>query len=160
MLKILSSMVVISAFALVQMPQANASLSASSLHKTKEKISKKPAQKPESADEADEKEADTNGAASIDFSCELGNKLTIYQNSDDAKHIRLRWKKHLHLLTRVDTTTGANRFENQHFGLVWIGIPAKGILLDSKKGLQLANECKNSEQQLPNRSENTSQPKS
>ena len=31
-------------------------------------------------------------------------------------------------------------------GLVWIGIPAKGLLLDSKKGQQLANECKNAEQ--------------
>jgi hypothetical protein len=29
---------------------------------------------------------------------------------------------------------------------VWIHIPAKAILLDSKKGQQLANECMNPQQ--------------
>jgi hypothetical protein len=144
MLKILSSLIVISTLALVQMPQANASASSNlSSHK---KVSKKPVEKSNAANDEDEKEPDTSRAASTDFSCELGNKLTIYKNADDDKHIGLRWKKRVHLLTRVDTSTGANRFENHHFGLVWIGIPAKGILLDSKKGLQLANECKNTEQ--------------
>jgi hypothetical protein len=88
------------------------------------------------------KEPDTAGSVSTDFNCELGNKLTIYRNDGDDKHIGLRWKQRLHRLTRVDTSTGASRFENRKFGLVWIGIPAKGMLLDSKQGRQLANECK------------------
>ncbi|MEF9927680.1 MAG: hypothetical protein RR804_07565, partial [Massilia sp.] len=67
----------------------------------------------------------------------------------DDKHIALRWKKRLHRLSRVGTTTGANRFENRLYGLVWIGIPAKGMLLDSKQGRQLANECKDAEQAKP-----------
>jgi hypothetical protein len=45
-------------------------------------------------------------------------------------------------LSRVATTTGAQRFENEKSGLVWIDIPAKGMLLDSHHGHQLANECK------------------
>ncbi|MCY1251071.1 hypothetical protein D9M72_647880 [compost metagenome] len=32
---------------------------------------------------------------------------------------------------------------------MWIGIPAKGMLLDSKQGRQLANECKDAEQAKP-----------
>jgi hypothetical protein len=32
------------------------------------------------------------------------------------------------------------------YGLIWIGIPAKGMLLDSKQNRQLANECRNAEQ--------------
>jgi hypothetical protein len=92
------------------------------------------------------KEPDTAGSVSTEFSCELGNKLTIYRNDGDDKHIALRWKQRLHRLTRVDTSTGANRFENRKFGLVWIGIPAKGMLLDSKQGRQLANECKDPQQ--------------
>ena len=28
-------------------------------------------------------------------------------------------------MTRIETTTGAHRFENKKAGLVWIGIPAK-----------------------------------
>jgi membrane-bound inhibitor of C-type lysozyme len=94
----------------------------------------------------DADEPDTTGSQTTEFNCELNNKITIYTNADDDSHIALRWKKKLLRLTRVGTTTGAHRFENPLYGLVWIGIPAKGMLLDSKQNRQLANECKNAEQ--------------
>jgi len=80
------------------------------------------------------------------YDCELGNTLTIYKDPGDDRQIALQWKKRTHRMTRIPTTTGAERFENPDSGLVWIGIPAKGMLLDSKKGRQLANECRNEEQ--------------
>ncbi len=95
--------------------------------------------------EDDSNEPDISGTQSTDFHCELGNTLTIFKNDADNKHIAIRWHQHINRLTRVATTTGANRFENHKTGLVWIGIPSKGLLLDAKKGQQLANECKNSE---------------
>jgi hypothetical protein len=98
---------------------------------------------------AGEPEPDISGTTTTDFDCELGNKITTYHNDNDDGHIALRWKKRLHRLTRVGTTTGAKRFENPTFGLVWIGIPAKGMLLDSRLNRQLANECKNAEQMKP-----------
>ena len=98
-------------------------------------------------EEADE--PDTTGSLTIEFNCELGNKITIYTNEADDKHIALRWKKRLHRLTRVGTTTGAQRYENPLYGLIWIGIPAKAMLLDSKQNRQLANECKNAQQAVP-----------
>ena len=94
-------------------------------------------------------EPDVTDKATTDYNCELGNKVTIYQNEGDASHLALRWKKRLHRLTSVGTTTGAKRFENKLFGLIWIGIPSKGMLLDSKLNRQLANECKNAEQSQP-----------
>lgn len=97
----------------------------------------------------DDKVFDGTGAAVTDLNCELGNKLTLYRNADDVDHMALRWNQRVHRMTRVSTTTGANRFENSKFGLVWIGIPAKGMLLDSKRGHQLANECKDTEQMMP-----------
>ncbi len=97
--------------------------------------------------EADEPEV--LGSTVVDFDCELGNKVTLYQNTGDESHVALRWKQRLHRLTRVATTTGAQRFENKFHGLIWIGIPAKGMLLDSKKNRQLANECRNAEQLKP-----------
>lgn len=96
-----------------------------------------------------EPEPDITDTTTTDFDCELGNKVTTYHNDNDDGHIALRWKKRLHRLTRVGTTTGAKRFENPTFGLVWIGIPAKGMLLDSRLNRQLANECKNAEQMKP-----------
>ncbi|KQV85133.1 hypothetical protein ASD15_08435 [Massilia sp. Root351] len=102
---------------------------------------------PEDAEEA--AEPGVEGSAVVDFHCELGNKITIYQNAGDDNFIALRWKKRLHRLKRVGTTTGALRFENKLYGLIWIGIPAKGMLLDSKQNRQLANECRNAEQLQP-----------
>lgn len=97
----------------------------------------------------EDREPDTAGSTDLDYNCALGDKVTIFSNPSDDKHIALRWNKRLLRLTRVDTSTGAHRFENRRQGIVWIGIPAKGILLDSKKGQQLANECKSAEQMLP-----------
>ncbi|MEO7032069.1 MAG: MliC family protein [Herbaspirillum sp.] len=90
----------------------------------------------------DDREPDLAGSTATDYNCELGNKITINENAADPKHVALRWKKHLVRLTQVETTTGAKRYENHKQGFVWIGIPAKGMLLDSKHGQQLANECK------------------
>lgn len=97
----------------------------------------------------DEPEPDITDTVIAEYACELNNKVTIYTNEKDAGHIALRWKNRLHRLDRVGTTTGALRFENVKFGLIWIGIPSKGILLDSKLNRQLANECKNAEQAKP-----------
>jgi hypothetical protein len=97
----------------------------------------------------DEPEPDLTDTVSTEFNCELGNKVTIYANEHDDSHIALRWKKRLHRLERVGTTTGAQRFENTNFGLIWIGIPSKSILLDSKLNRQLANECKSAQQDHP-----------
>jgi membrane-bound inhibitor of C-type lysozyme len=96
-----------------------------------------------------EPDPDITDTVTVDYSCELGNKVTIYTNEGDTDHMALRWKKRLHRMTRVGTSTGASRFENTTFNLVWIGIPAKSMLLDSKANRQLANECKNADQNKP-----------
>jgi hypothetical protein len=118
-------------------------------HKTAKKkttAKKKVASPKSTATSTDEDDIvpDVKTSKAVEFNCELGNKVTIYQNNNDPKHIAMRWKNQLHRLTRVDTTTGADRFENHKYGLLWIDIPAKGMLLDSKHGHQLANECKDS----------------
>ena len=113
------------------------------------KTAKPAAAKPGTVLDDDDKEFDGTGAAVTDVHCELGNKLTLYRNADDKDHMALRWNQRVHRMTRVSTSTGANRFENEKFGLIWIGIPAKGMLLDAKRGQQLANECKDAEQMMP-----------
>ena len=123
------------------MAEQSASYAAKQTH-AKKHVTKK---KSQAADEG-EKEPEIVGMQPTSFDCELGNKITIYRQQDDDQHIALHWNKRTHTLTRVATVTGANRFEDAKSGLVWIGIPAKSMLLDSKKGQQLANECKSAEQ--------------
>lgn len=102
--------------------------------------------KPAATIDEDDMVPDVNQSATFDYHCEMKDALTIYTNSDDNNHIALRWHNHLYRLHRIVTTTGANRFENTKAGLVWIGIPSKGMLLDSRHGSQLANECKTKDQ--------------
>jgi len=138
----------IAAFSLATMP-ADAQTATTASDKPAAKASKaKAAKKAPVATEEDEKEPEVASSNVSDYQCELGVKLTVFQNVDDDKHIALKWGKRIHQMDRVDTTTGANRFENKHYGLVWIGIPTKGILLDSKSGHQLANECRTAEQRI------------
>jgi hypothetical protein len=113
----------------------------------KHKKGKKEAPKQAVAD--DEPEPDVTDATLAEYSCELNNKVAIYRNPMDDSHIALRWQNRLRRMDKVGTTTGAQRYENTKTGLVWIGIPSKGILLDSKQGRQLANECKDAEQAKP-----------
>lgn len=123
-------------------PKATAVLKA----KHKKAVKAKKAAKAEAQAEADEPEADVANSVAVNYACELNNKVVIYSNDKDDSHISLRWQNHLHRLDRVSTTTGAQRFEDPKIGLIWIGIPAKGILLDSKHNTQLANECKSPDQ--------------
>lgn len=141
-------------------PKASAVLAAEAAKKPARAAAKKPAKKSKAATAAagvtaaavvaanplEVDEPDITDTRTTEYACELGNKITIYTNDNDTAHIALRWKTRLHRLARIGTTTGALRFENPHYGLIWIGIPSKGILLDSKLNRQLANECKNAEQ--------------
>ena len=142
-------------------PKASAVLAAEAAKKPAKAASKKSSKKVKAAaagtaaavtaaavaaDTLEVNEPDITDTKTTEYDCELGNKITIYTNDNDAAHIALRWKTRLHRLARIGTTTGALRFENPHYGLIWIGIPSKGILLDSKLNRQLANECKNATQ--------------
>ena len=163
--KLIAACAVALAFAGICAPSAFAASATKETHPKAEKVlkaqaKKKPSKKAAAATAAaaaataaaaaanplEVNEPDITDTKVTEYACELNNKLTIYTNEQDTSHIALRWKQRLHRLARVGTTTGALRFENPHWGLIWIGIPSKGILLDSKLNRQLANECKSAEQ--------------
>jgi membrane-bound inhibitor of C-type lysozyme len=159
-LKQLTACALATSFALAAAGACAPAVAASPVHESHPKATKvlkakaaksKKAKKEEPKQEvaSDDPEPDITDTVTAEYACELNNKVTIYTNDKDSGHIALRWKNRLHRLERVGTTTGALRFENTKFGLIWIGIPSKGILLDSKQNRQLANECKTAEQAKP-----------
>lgn len=87
-------------------------------------------------------EEDIKLSTSLEYKCELGNSVVLYSQETNDQVVNMRWKNRLYKLSRVETSTGANRYENEKAGLVWINIPSKGLLLDSLHGRQLANDCK------------------
>jgi len=76
------------------------------------------------------------------YRCELSRDVTIRSISQDRQTMVISWLGTDHTLNAVGTSTGAMRYENSASGLVWLVILGKSMLLDSKKGQQLANECR------------------
>ncbi|MDB5988836.1 MAG: hypothetical protein JWQ10_239 [Herbaspirillum sp.] len=75
------------------------------------------------------------------FNCEMNNRVDV-KMGDDQRHIDLTWKGRVYVMLPMATSTGALRFEDRSSGMVWIQIPSKSMLLNSKLGQQVANECK------------------
>jgi len=76
------------------------------------------------------------------YRCELNRSVHVRQVSADLQSAVLHWDKKEYTLRAVNARTGALRYEDPKSGLVWLVIVGKSMLLDTKQGRQLANECK------------------
>lgn len=115
---------------------------------SKVKSVKKPAVKKQASNTSLQETSPVNLAElnSSQYQCELGNQFTVYKKADDPSYVHILWRNKMHRMLRKATTTGAERYEDPQNGLAWVNIPAKSLLLDTKKGSQLANECRNAQQ--------------
>ena len=80
--------------------------------------------------------------ASGTYRCELGKKVEIQRDARNPDSIKVSWQGTRHTLQRYDSTSGLPRYEDRQNGLVWIDLPWKSVLMDSKTGSPIANECK------------------
>lgn len=76
------------------------------------------------------------------YRCHQSAQIIVKNIAPDFGSIVVQFKGKDHLLFAVDTATGAVRYQDQRSGMTWIKIPSKSMLLDSKLGRQLANDCK------------------
>ncbi|GAA4410590.1 MliC family protein [Quisquiliibacterium transsilvanicum] len=76
------------------------------------------------------------------YECELNRRVQVRTVSADLQFATLNWDRKDYTLRAVSTKTGALRYEDNASGLVWLVIVGKSMLLDTKNGKQLANECK------------------
>ncbi len=76
------------------------------------------------------------------YRCEMKREVHVSQVSDDGRSAILRFNKRDYPVKAVEARTGALRYEDAGSGLVWLVIVGKSMLLDTRKGEQLANECK------------------
>ena len=80
--------------------------------------------------------------ASGTYRCEMGKKVEIQRDARNPDAIEVSWQGNRHTLQRYDSTSGLPRYEDRQNGLVWIDLPWKSVLMDSKTGSPIANECK------------------
>ncbi|MGL4666435.1 MAG: hypothetical protein ACRCWR_00720 [Saezia sp.] len=73
--------------------------------------------------------------------CNEGKNYTIIQ-AEAGKHMTINWLNKQYVLYHVPTSTGTYRYEDKASGLVIVQIPEKSLLLNSKIGQRLADECR------------------
>lgn len=81
-------------------------------------------------------------------SCEFGEKVQLTAIEGQPGHFKLGYKKASYYLVPEETTTGAVRLEDRRAGIVWLQIPAKSMLMNSKIGQRLADNCLHDEQRV------------
>lgn len=79
-------------------------------------------------------------------SCEFGEKVQLTPMDGQPGHFQLAYKKARYHLVPEETTTGAVRLEDHRAGIVWLQIPAKSMLMNSKIGQRMADNCLHAEQ--------------
>ena len=78
--------------------------------------------------------------------CELGNSVTVTADPQQPARFIVQLKKNTYYMTPVETTTGAVRLEDAQAGAMWLQLPHKAMLMSSKLGRRLADECQSDHQ--------------
>lgn len=76
------------------------------------------------------------------YRCELNRQVQVRDVAPDLGFAVLNWDRKDYTLRAVGSRSGALRYEDNASGLVWLVIVGKAMLLDTKRGQQLANECR------------------
>ncbi len=79
----------------------------------------------------------TNG----NYGCEFNEKVIIEKRTDNSGIVSLTHKGVTTPMTPVATNTGALRLENKTKGLMWLQLPTKSMLMNSKIGQRMADDC-------------------
>ena len=80
------------------------------------------------------------------MACELGNSVTVTPDPQQPSRFVVQMKKNTYFMTPVETTTGAVRLEDTQAGAMWLQLPNKSMLMNSKLGQRMADECQSEHQ--------------
>lgn len=78
--------------------------------------------------------------------CEFNQKVSVTPHPDKPGRFRLQFNKMVYNLVPEPTTTGAVRLEDKRAGVVWLQIPSKSMLMNSKVGQRMVDSCLHEEQ--------------
>ncbi|MCW5657946.1 MAG: hypothetical protein KIT60_09590 [Burkholderiaceae bacterium] len=81
-----------------------------------------------------------------DAACEFDQVVNLVRIDGKPGHFKLTYKKASYTVVPEETTSGALRLEDKKAGIVWLQIPSKSMLMNSKIGQRLADNCLHPEQ--------------
>ena len=81
-----------------------------------------------------------------DASCEFNQTVAVTPVSGRPAHFHVAYKKATYTMVPEETTTGAVRLEDKKAGMLWLQIPSKSMLMNTKIGQRVVDDCTHSEQ--------------
>jgi hypothetical protein len=81
-----------------------------------------------------------------DATCEFDQVVNLARIEGQPGHFKLTFKKASYTVVPEETTTGALRLEDKKAGIVWLQIPSKSMLMNSKIGQRMVDNCLHPEQ--------------
>lgn len=78
--------------------------------------------------------------------CEFDQTVSVQRIDDRPGHFKVAYKNASYTMTPQETTTGAVRLEDRKAGVMWLQIPAKSMLMNSKAGQRMVDGCMQKEQ--------------
>lgn len=81
-----------------------------------------------------------------DASCDGNKQVKLEALAGKPGTFKLTHAKKSYTVVPEETTTGAVRLEDKKAGIVWIQIPAKSMLMNTKLGQRVADQCVTDEQ--------------
>jgi len=79
--------------------------------------------------------------------CELGNSVTVTPDPQVPGSFVLQMRQLTYHMTPVVSSTGAVRLEDAKAGAMWLQLANKSMLMNSKIGQRMADECQSPAQQ-------------
>ena len=80
--------------------------------------------------------------------CEFRQQVHVQPVEGQPGQFKVNFKNATYHMVPEETTSGAVRLMDKKTGVVWIQIPTKSMLMNSKVGQRLIDNCMHSEQQL------------
>ncbi len=80
------------------------------------------------------------------MACELGNSVYVSVDAQNPGHFHVQMNKHTFHMSPVVSATGAIRLEDPHAGAMWLQLSNKSMLMNSKLGQRMADECQSPDQ--------------
>lgn len=78
--------------------------------------------------------------------CEFNQNVQVDPLPEHPGYFRVGFAKHQYLMVPEETTTGAVRLVDRKAGVIWLQIPVKSMLIDTKGGHRLVDACLHAEQ--------------
>ncbi|MDT7835632.1 hypothetical protein [Aquabacterium sp. OR-4] len=78
--------------------------------------------------------------------CEFKQQISVLAVPGQHGLFEIRHLKQRYRMSPRETATGAVRLEDPHNGMLWIQIPSKSMLMDSRRGQRVVDHCLHAEQ--------------